>query len=91
MYQGLKQGQITPNIENKYVLKFIHLEAQCSKIINTVLFQKRNITSILRFLLISVSSVRMSEGTFCRVEVQFYFRIAKVEAPTFVQFQHCAV
>ena len=32
MYCGLKQGQITPNIENKYVLKIIHLVAQCSKI-----------------------------------------------------------
>ena len=25
--KGLKQGQITPNIENKYVLKLIHLVA----------------------------------------------------------------
>ena len=40
MYYGLKQGQITPNIENKYVLKLIHLVAQCSKITNTVLFLK---------------------------------------------------
>ena len=38
MYYGLKQGQITPNIENKYVLKLIHLVAQYSKITNTVLF-----------------------------------------------------
>ena len=38
---GLKQGQITPNIENKYVLKVIHLVARCSKITNTVLFVKR--------------------------------------------------
>ena len=35
-----KQGQITPDIENNYVLKFIHLVAQCSKITNTVLFLK---------------------------------------------------
>ena len=41
MYYGLKQGQITPNIENKYVLKLIHLVAQCSKVTNTVLFLKR--------------------------------------------------
>ena len=41
MYYGLKQGQITPNIENKYVLKVIHLVARCSKITNTVLFVKR--------------------------------------------------
>ena len=41
MYYGLKQGQITLNNENKYVLKPIHLVAQCSKVTNTVLFQKR--------------------------------------------------
>ena len=41
MYYGLKQRQITPNIENKYVLKLIHLVAQCSKVTNTVLFLKR--------------------------------------------------
>ena len=38
VYYGLNQGQITPNIDNKYVLKLIHLVAQCSKITNTVLF-----------------------------------------------------
>ena len=38
MFYGLNQGQITPNIENKFVLKLIHLVAQCSKITNTVLF-----------------------------------------------------
>ena len=41
MYYGLKQGQITPNNENKCVLKLIHLVAQYSKIRNTVLFLKR--------------------------------------------------
>ena len=41
MYFGLNQGQITQNIDNRYVLKLIHLVAQCSKITNTVLFQKR--------------------------------------------------
>ena len=40
MYCWLNQGQITPNVENKYVLKLIHFVAQCSKIINTVLFLK---------------------------------------------------
>ena len=40
MYYGLKQVQITLNIENKYVLILIHLVAQCSKITNTVLFIK---------------------------------------------------
>ena len=40
VYYVLKQGQIhvTQNIDNKYVLKLIHLVAQCSKITNTVLF-----------------------------------------------------
>ena len=38
MYYGLKQGQITQNIDNIYVLKLIHLVAKCSKIINAVLF-----------------------------------------------------
>ena len=41
MYYGLKQGQITPNIENKHVLKLILLVTQCSKITNIVLFLKR--------------------------------------------------
>ena len=41
MSYGLKLGQITPVIENKYVLKIIHLVAQRSKITNTVLFLKR--------------------------------------------------
>ena len=41
MYNWLKQGQITLNIEDKYVLKLIQLVAQCSKITNTVLFLKR--------------------------------------------------
>ena len=63
MYYGLKQGQITPNIENKYGLKFIHLVAHCSKITNTVLFLKR----ILHHY------VRMPEGTFCRVEVHIRY------------------
>ena len=40
MYFGLKQGQITQNIDNRYVLKLIHLVAQCSKITNAVLFLK---------------------------------------------------
>ena len=35
MYYGLQQGQITQNIDNRYVLKLIHLVAQCSKITNT--------------------------------------------------------
>ena len=37
MNYGLKQGQITANIENEDVLKLIQLIVQCSKITNTVL------------------------------------------------------
>ena len=72
MYYGLKQGQITPNIENKYVLKFIYSVVHCSKITNTVLFLKRILHHFPAFLLLSTSNVRMSEGTFCRVEVHIY-------------------
>ena len=43
MYYGLKQGQITQNIENKYVFKLVHLVALCSKITNTVLFVKHKL------------------------------------------------
>ena len=49
MYHGLKQGQITPNIENKYVVQLIHLVAQCSKITNTVLFLKRILNNFPTF------------------------------------------
>ena len=55
MYYGLKQGQITPKIENKYVLKLIHLVVQCSKIKNAVLFLKRilhNFPTFCCFLLV---------------------------------------
>ena len=69
MYYGQKQGQITPNIENKYVLKLIHLVAQCSKVTNTVFFLKHILHIFFRFLLLSTIYVRMSEGTFCRVQV----------------------
>ena len=68
MYCGLKQGQITPNIENKYVLKLIHFVAQCPKITYSVV-SKTYITSFFSFLPLSTSNVRMSEGTFCRVDV----------------------
>ena len=69
MYYGLKQGQITQNIENKYVLKLVHLEAQSSKITNTVLFLKCILHRFSAFCCFLLSNVRMSEGTFCRVEV----------------------
>ena len=70
MYYGLKQGQITPNVENRYVLKLIHLVAQYSKITNTVLFLIRilhHFSAFCCFLLV------MSEGTFCRVEVHIKY------------------
>ena len=79
MLYGLKQGQITPNIENKYVLKLNHLVAQSSKITNTVLFLKCILHYFLRYLLLSTSNIRMSEGTFCHVEVQITFLTAKFE------------
>ena len=43
MYYGLKQGQITQNVDNKYVFKLIHLVAQCSKITKTMLFLLRGL------------------------------------------------
>ena len=49
MYFGPKQGQITPNIENKYGLKLIQLVAQCSKVTNTVLFLKRKLHHLSAF------------------------------------------
>ena len=55
MHFGLKQGQITQNIENKYVLKLVHLVAQCSKITNTVLFLKHifhHFSALCCFLLV---------------------------------------
>ena len=69
MYYGLKQGQITQNIDNRYVLKLIYLVAQCSKITNIVLFLKRILHHFPRFFLLFTCNVRMSDGTFCRVEV----------------------
>ena len=48
MYYGLKQGQITQNIENKYVLKLIHLVAQCSNI--SVI--SKTFSTFCRFLLV---------------------------------------
>ena len=63
MYYGLT------HIENNFALKLIHLVAQCLKITNTVLFLKCILDLFSAFLLISTSDVRMSEGTFCPVEV----------------------
>ena len=69
VYNGQKQGQITPNIELKYVLKLIRRVAQCSKITNTVLLLKQIFHDFSAFEQLSISNVRMSEGTFCRVGV----------------------
>ena len=60
---------MTQNIEYKYAFKLIHLVVQCSKITNTVLFLEHILHDFFRFLSLSTSYVRMSEGTFCRVEV----------------------
>ena len=78
MYYRLKQGQITQNIDNRFVLKLIHLVAQCSKVTNTVLFLKRILHHFPAFSsLLSSRNVRMSEGTFCRVEVQLISKSRK--------------
>ena len=58
MFYGLNQGQITPNIENKFVLKLIRLVAQCSKITNTVLFLN---VYYINFLLFCCFLLVMSE------------------------------
>ena len=62
MHSRLKQGQITPNIENKYVLKLIYLIAQCSNITNTVLFLKRllhHFSAFCSFLLVILESPKV--------------------------------
>ena len=69
MYYGQKQGQTTLIIENKYVFKLIYLVAQCTKCTNTMLFLKHIVHDFSTFLLLSTTYVRMSEGTFCHVEV----------------------
>ena len=67
---GKKQGQITPNIELKYVLKLIHWVAQCSKVTKiTVLLLKHIFHEFSVFEQLSISNDMMSEGTFCRVGV----------------------
>ena len=66
----LKQGQRTSNIENIYVLKPIHSIAQCSMITNTVSFLKHILHDCpAKLWQVSARNVRMSEGTFCHVDV----------------------
>ena len=38
-----------------------------------IVISKTYISSFVRFLLLSTCTVRMSEGTFCRVEIHFVF------------------
>ena len=53
--------------------------ALCSKVTNTVLFLKHGIDDFSTFLPLSTSNVSMSEGTFCRVEVQLRTEKHKIE------------
>ena len=69
VYNGFKQGQITPNIEHLTLLKHIYLVAQCSKIIDTVLFLDHIFYDFSAFDQFPTSNVRMSEGTFCHAGV----------------------
>ena len=69
MHYGLKQGKITPNIENKYILVTHSFGSPVFKDYKCSVISKTYITSVFRFLLLTTSNVRMSEGTFCRVEV----------------------
>ena len=71
VYYGLKQGQITPNIEHiyMYVLKLSYSIAQCSMIANTVSFLKHILHDFPAFWQFSTRNFRMLEGTFCHVEV----------------------
>ena len=76
MYFGLKQGQITQSIDNTYVLKFIHLVSITY------------ITSFFIFLLLSTSNVKMSDGTFCRVEVHMVKSFKNLQSQ-WANFQVC--
>ena len=72
MHYGLKQGQITPNIENK-CFKTPSFGSPVFKDYKYSVISKTYITSFSRFLLLSTRNVRMSEGTFCRVEVHIMY------------------
>ena len=70
-----------------YVLILIHWVAQSSKITNTVLLLKHIFHDFSAFEQLSISNVRMSEGTFCHVEVHISLVDAKHE--TEHQMTHC--
>ena len=70
MYCGLKLGQITQNIDDKICFKTHSFGSPVFKDHKYRLISLTHITSFcFRFLLLS----RMSEGTFCRVEVQILY------------------
>ena len=69
MYNVLKQGQMTPNIEKKICFKTHSFGSPVFKDYKYGVISKPYITSFSRFLLLSTSNVKMSEGTFCRIEV----------------------
>ena len=68
MYYGLKQGQITQNIDNR-CFKTHSFGSPVFKDYKYRVISETYITSFSRFFLLSTNNVRMSEGTFCRVEV----------------------
>ena len=72
MYYELKQGQITQNID-KTCFKIHSFGSPVFKDYKYSVISVTYITSFFHFLLLSTSNVRMSEGTFCRVEVHINF------------------
>ena len=69
MYCGLKQGQITQNIDNKICFKTHSFGRPVFKHYKYSIISIMHITSFFDILLLSTGNVRMSEGTFCNVEV----------------------
>ena len=68
MYYGLKQWQITQNIDNK-CFKTNSFDSPVFKDYKYSIISIMHIKSFFPFLRLTISNVRMSEGTFCRVEV----------------------
>ena len=69
MYYGLKQWQITPKNLKIIYSKTYSFGSPVFKDYKYIVISKMYISSFVRFLLFSTCNVRMSEGTFCRVEV----------------------